>query len=107
MWRMLQADEPDDYVLATGTSYSVRDFVVAAFDHAGLDWEKHVRRDERYARPTETDVLVGDASKAESRLGWKAKVAPDELVRIMVDADIAALEHNDEVWVDEPRGWTD
>ena len=65
MWRMLQADEPDDYVLATGGSFTVRDFVETAFEHAGLDWEKHVRFDERYLRPTEVDALIGDASKAE------------------------------------------
>ncbi len=65
MWRMLQADEPDDYVLATGGNFTVRDFVVTAFEHAGLDWEKHVRFDERYLRPTEVDALIGDACKAE------------------------------------------
>ena len=74
MWRMLQADEPDDYVLATGGTFTVRDFVVTAFEHAGLDWEKHVRFDERYLRPTEVDALIGDASKAERDLGWKAQV---------------------------------
>ncbi len=91
MWRMLQADEPNDYVLATGTSYSVRDFVELAFAHAGLDWEQHVRIDPRYLRPTEVDDLVGDASRAKERLGWEAKVNTPELVRIMVDADRAAL----------------
>ncbi|GAB6985386.1 GDP-mannose 4,6-dehydratase [Nocardioides pyridinolyticus] len=101
MWRMLQADEPDDYVLATGTSYSVRDFVAAAFDRAGLDWEKHVRTDERYVRPTETAVLMGDPSKAEDRLGWRPTVTAGELVRIMVDADVAALEHSGP-WIDRP-----
>ena len=65
MWRMLQADEPDDFVLATGGDFTVRDFVVTAFEHAGLDWEKHVRFDERYLRPTEVDALVGDAGKAQ------------------------------------------
>jgi GDPmannose 4,6-dehydratase len=103
MWRMLQADEPDDYVLATGTSYSVRDFVVAAFEHAGLDWEKHVRLDERYVRPTETAALVGDASKAERVLGWKPRVTTGELVRIMVDADIEALANEGQHWIDVPR----
>jgi GDPmannose 4,6-dehydratase len=91
MWRMLQADEPADYVLATGTSYSVRDFVELSFAHAGLDWERHVRLDPRYLRPTEVDDLIGDASRAKERLGWEAKVHTPELVRIMVDADIAAL----------------
>lgn len=91
MWRMLQAEEPDDFVLATGTSYTVRDFVHAAFGHAGLDWEKHVRYDSRYLRPTEVDSLIGDPSKAVSKLGWKAQMHTPELARIMVDADIAAL----------------
>jgi len=90
MWRMLQVDEPTDYVLATGTAYSVRDFVQFAFEHVGLDWEKHVRFDERYVRPSEVDALVGDASKAERLLGWKATVLPKELAQIMVDADLAA-----------------
>ncbi len=107
MWRMLQADEPDDFVLATGGNFTVRDFVVTAFEHAGLDWEKHVRFDERYLRPTEVDALVGDASKAEAKLGWKATVQTDELARIMVDADIEALEHEGRPWIDTVRleGW--
>ena len=87
MWRMLQVDEPADYVLATGTSYSVRDFVDLSFAHAGLDWERHVRLDPRYLRPTEVDDLIGDAGRAKERLGWEAKVHTPELVRIMVDAD--------------------
>ena len=90
MWRMLQADEPDDYVVATGTSYSVGDFVRMAFEHVGLDWEKYVKFDPRYLRPTEVDDLIGDASKAREVLGWQASVLPPELVGIMVDADIAA-----------------
>ena len=102
MWRMLQADEPGDYVLATGQAQSVRDFVVASFEHAGLDWEKHVRYDERYLRATEVDALYGDPSKAERELGWKATVLPDQLARIMVDADIAALAHAGKHWVDRP-----
>jgi len=92
MWRMLQAEEPTDYVVATGTSYSVGDFVRMAFEHVGLDWEKYVKFDPRYLRPTEVDDLIGDASKARELLGWQAQVLPPELVRIMVDADIAALE---------------
>ena len=91
MWRMLQADEPTDYVVATGTAYSVRDFVGFAFDHAGLDWERHVRFDERYLRPSEVDALIGDAAKAAELLGWKPRVLAPELARIMVDADAAAL----------------
>ena len=91
MWLMLQADEPDDFVVATGTAYSVRDFVQFSFEHVGLDWEKYVKYDERYERPTEVDALIGDSSKAESVLGWKAKVLTPELATIMVDADVAAL----------------
>lgn len=102
MWRMLQADEPDDYCLATGSAFTVKDFVVAAFEHAGLNWEDHVRFDERYLRPTEVDALVGDSSKAEARLGWKASVQTPELARIMVDADIKALEHSGRHWIDSP-----
>jgi GDPmannose 4,6-dehydratase len=91
MWRMLQADEPGDYVVATGTSYSVGDFVRMAFEHAGLDWEKHVKFDPRYLRPTEVDDLIGDASKAKEILGWQAQTYTPELVKIMVDADRARL----------------
>ncbi len=90
MWRMLQAPEPDDYVLATGTSYTVRDFVRVAFEHAGLDWEKYVKFDQRYVRPAEVDSLVGDASKAEALLGWKPQVYMHDLARLMVDADCRA-----------------
>ena len=91
MWRMLQADEPNDYVVATGTSYSVGDFVRMAFEHAGLDWEKHVKFDPRYLRPTEVDDLIGDASRAKEILGWQAQTYTPELVKIMVDADRAKL----------------
>lgn len=91
MWRMLQADQSADYVVATGTSYSVGDFVRMAFEHAGLDWERHVKFDPRYLRPTEVDDLIGDASLARDVLGWEAKVLTPELVRIMVDADRALL----------------
>ena len=87
MWRMLQADEPGDYVIATGTSYSVGDFVRLAFEHVDLDWEKHVRFDPRYLRPTEVDDLIGDASRAREVLGWQPQVLTPELVTIMVDAD--------------------
>nr|WP_202888155.1 GDP-mannose 4,6-dehydratase [Kribbella solani] len=95
MWRMLQHDTPADYVIATGTSYSVRDFVELAFEHVGLDWEKYVDHDQRYERPTEVDSLIGDASKATTELGWKAQVHVPELVRIMVDADLAQLTGED------------
>lgn len=93
MWLMLQADAPEDYVVATGTRYTVKDFIELSFGHAGLDWQKYVKFDERYLRPTEVDNLVGDASKAEALLGWKPKVLTPELARIMVDADRAALEN--------------
>lgn len=106
MWRMLQSDEPDDYVLATGETHTVRDFAAWAFAHAGLDWEKHVRFDERYLRPTEVDLLLGDASKAERQLGWRATVRADKLATLMVDADVEALEHalrhTGDTWVDQP-----
>lgn len=102
MWRMLQADEPDDYVLATGGKHTVRDFLEAAFTHAGLDWRDHVRFDDRYLRPTEVDALIGDARKAEAKLGWRARVHAPELARIMVDADIAALECQGKPYVDTP-----
>jgi GDPmannose 4,6-dehydratase len=107
MWRMLQADKPDDFVLATGTGASVRDFVETSFEHAGLDWDKHVRFDERYLRPTEVDALIGDASKAERLLGWKAQVGHADLARIMVDADVEALKHEGRPWIDQPTlpGW--
>ena len=87
MWRMLQHDTPDDYVVATGESYSVEQFVQAAFSHAGLDWNKHVRIDPRYFRPTEVDALCGDASKARATLGWEPKISFDELVKMMVESD--------------------
>jgi GDPmannose 4,6-dehydratase len=92
MWRMLQVDEPDDYVVATGTDHTVEDFVRFSFERAGLEWQKYVRTDERYFRPTEVDALVGDASLAEKRLGWKATVHPEQLANIMVDHDLAELD---------------
>jgi GDPmannose 4,6-dehydratase len=88
MWRMLQQDTPGDYVVATGESHSVREFVEAAFGHAGLDWQKHVHLDTRYYRPTEVDHLRGDASFARKRLGWTPRIGFTELVRMMVDADL-------------------
>lgn len=92
MWRMLQADEPEDFVLATGTAYTIRQFLTLAFEHAGLEWEDYVKFDPKFLRPTEVDELIGDASKAKALLGWEAKVLPPELARIMVDADIARLD---------------
>ncbi|WNZ11718.1 GDP-mannose 4,6-dehydratase [Streptomyces sp. 11x1] len=92
MWLMLQQAQPDDYVVATGASHSVRDFVEHCFAHVGLDWRDHVRFDDRYLRPTEVDDLVGDATKAERVLGWRPTVRAPELARLMVDAEIAAHE---------------
>ena len=86
-WLMLQADEPDDYVLATGETHSVEEFLETAFCYAGLDWHDYVRIDERYFRPAEVDALIGDYSKARERLGWEPTVRFDELVRMMVDHD--------------------
>ncbi|MET8174065.1 GDP-mannose 4,6-dehydratase [Streptomyces clavifer] len=91
MWRMLQCDTPDDYVVATGEGVSVRQFLEYAFEHAGLDWTEHVRYDPKYERPSEVDALIGDASKAEEMLGWKPDVKSRELARIMVDADVRLL----------------
>jgi GDPmannose 4,6-dehydratase len=92
MWQMMQAPEPQDYVLATNTAYSVRDFVQMAFDQVGLDWEKYIEHDERYKRPTEVDALIGDYSKAKRELGWEPKVLTPDLVKIMVDADVKLLD---------------
>ena len=86
-WRMLQADEPDDYVLATGETHSVREFLDEAFRYAGIEWQEYVQIDERYFRPAEVDVLLGDATKARERLGWEPAVRFEELVRMMVDHD--------------------
>ena len=92
MWMMLQQDEPDDFVVATGETHSVREFCELAFDHAGLDWEKYVVQDQRFFRPAEVDLLVGNPTKAHAKLGWKARTSFPELVRLMVDADLALLE---------------
>ena len=88
MWLMLQADEPDDYVIATGRQRSVREFLDATFAQLDLDWHDHVEIDSRYLRPTEVDQLVGDPSRAKEKLGWEAKVGFEELVRMMVDHDL-------------------
>ncbi len=88
MWMMMQQDQPDDYVLATGETHSVRDFLDLAFDHAKVDWKKHVEIDPRYFRPAEVDLLLGDSTKARTQLGWKPRVSFPELVRMMVDADL-------------------
>jgi GDPmannose 4,6-dehydratase len=92
MWRMLQRDQPDDYVVATGEAATVRQFLEVAFAHAGLDWAEYVRYDPKYERPSEVDALIGDAGKAEELLGWKPSVRVEELARIMVDADIRQVE---------------
>src|SRR5204862_3072928 len=89
-----QHGEGDDFILATGESHTVREFVEAAFGHADLDWKEFVRHDRRYDRPAEVDVLLGDASKAKKILGWEPKVRFEELVRMMVDADMDLLSRN-------------
>src|SRR5262245_37360103 len=94
MWLMLQQDEPDDYVIATGETHSVREFLDEAFGHLGLDWEPYVEIDPRYFRPAEVDLLIGDASKARRKLGWEPKVTFKEMARTMVDADLADLKRN-------------
>ena len=91
MWRMLQQPSPQDYVVGTGQTYSVRDLVEAAFGHVGLDWREHVTRDPRYMRPAEVDLLQADPRKAERELGWTPKVGFRELVSMMVDADLERL----------------
>ena len=92
MWLMLQPDEPEDYVVATGVTHTVRELVEVAFSHAGLPWEKHVVTDPSLIRPAEVDILRGDCGKAERELGWRPEVDFEELVRMMVDADIKQLE---------------
>ena len=91
MWRMLQEDESDDYVLATNETHTVREFCEAAFARVDLDWKEFVRHDDRYERPAEVDLLIGDPAKAKRQLGWEAKVRFNELVGIMVDADMHLL----------------
>ncbi len=91
MWLMLQQDKPDDYVVATNETHSIREFLDVAFGHAGLDWKKHVEIDPRYYRPAEVDLLIGDYSKAKRQLGWEPKVKFVDLAKLMVDADIKLL----------------
>ncbi len=93
MWLMLQQDKPDDYVIATGETHTIREFLDLAFGHAGLEWQKYVEIDPKYYRPAEVDILIGDAAKAKKQLDWKSKTTFTELVRIMTDADIALLAH--------------
>jgi GDPmannose 4,6-dehydratase len=91
MWLMLQQDKADDYVVATNETHSVREFLEAAFTHAGLDWKKHVEIDPRYYRPAEVELLIGDYSKAKRQLGWEPKTRFGDLVKLMVDADVDLL----------------
>jgi GDPmannose 4,6-dehydratase len=90
MWMMLQAPKPEDYVIATGETHTVREFLELAFNRLQLDWQKYVKIDTKYYRPTEVDLLIGDASKAKRDLGWEPKVRFEELANMMVDADLAA-----------------
>ena len=91
MWRMLQRDDPDDYVLATNETHTVREFVEEAFSHVDLDWKEFVKHDKRYERPAEVDLLIGDPAKAKKHLDWEPRTRFKDLVRLMVDADLAAL----------------
>jgi len=90
MWLMLQQEEPDDYVIATGESHTVRELLELAFGHVHIDWKKYVKNDPRYYRPTEVDQLVGDASKAKRKLGWAPKGSFKELITMMVESDLKA-----------------
>lgn len=92
MWLMLQQDQPEDFVIATGETHSVREFLEEAFNYVGLDWQDYVKIDPRYFRPAEVDLLMGDAGKARKKLGWQPTVSFKELVHLMVDADLKALE---------------
>jgi GDPmannose 4,6-dehydratase len=96
MWLMLQQDQPGDYVVATGETHSVREFLEAAFGHVGLDWRKYVVHDPRYLRPTEVDELIGDSGKARRQLGWQPKTTFKGLVKLMVEADIELLKAHQE-----------
>ena len=96
MWLMLQQDEPDDYVIATNETHSVREFLEVAFSHMGLDWRKHVEIDPRYFRPAEVELLIGDYSKAKQKLGWEPKTRFTDLVKLMVDEDIRRLKEHRE-----------
>jgi GDPmannose 4,6-dehydratase len=92
MWLMLQQDSPDDYVIATNQTHSVQEFCELAFGHAGLNWRDHVEQDDRFRRPAEVDLLIGNPAKAHAQLGWKPKTSFTELVRMMVDSDLALVE---------------
>jgi GDPmannose 4,6-dehydratase len=96
MWMMLQHSEPDDYVIATNETHSIREFLDIAFGYVNLDWQNYVKFDQRYLRPAEVDILIGDATKAKAKLGWEPSVTFEELVKLMVDADLKALEQTEE-----------
>jgi GDPmannose 4,6-dehydratase len=103
MWLMLQQDTPDDYVIATGETHSVRELVQEAFTYAGLDWKRHVAKDSRYYRPSEVDLLIGDPAKAKKELGWEARTRFKDLVHLMVDADVAAIDGNGKSNMQAPK----
>lgn len=103
MWMMLQHPEPLDFVLATGTELTVREFLDHSFARVGLDWQEFVEFDERYLRPTEVDALIGDPSLAREKLGWQATVFGQELANLMVDADMTSLSSKNNSWIDSPR----
>lgn len=110
MWLMLQADNPDDYTIATGTGSTVREFLSYSFGHLNLDWEKYVEFDERYVRPTEVDSLIGNSAKAESQLGWNAQVHSRELAEIMTAYDLKDLgqgSHSESGYLHKWAGWLD
>ena len=94
MWMMLQQDEADDYVVATGETHSIRELCELAFSHVDLNWEDYVRIDERFLRPAEVDLLVGDATKARDKLGWQNKITFEGLIREMVDSDLELFGRN-------------
>jgi GDPmannose 4,6-dehydratase len=91
MWKMLQQENPDDYVVCTGTTHTVREFCEAAFNHVGLNYEDYVLQDPRFYRPAEVDLLVGNPQKAKDKLGWQPKISLEALVQMMVDADLQML----------------
>ncbi|HNY42983.1 MAG TPA: GDP-mannose 4,6-dehydratase, partial [Bryobacteraceae bacterium] len=88
MWRMLQQDQPDDYVLATNETWTIKDFLASSFGALGLEWQKYVKFDERFIRPAEVDLLIGDYSKAKAKLGWEPQTRMHALAKLMVDSDL-------------------
>jgi len=96
MWLMMQQEKPDDYVIATNETHSIREFLDVAFEHVGLDWKKYVEIDPRYYRPAEVELLIGDYSKAKKQLGWEPKTKFAELTKLMVDADVKLLKDHRE-----------